>query len=136
MKFIRTYEFSLSNVKMYDNQFSFLPWPGGIVCCEIIRYVRPEGRLLVKLGVRRDIKRAAGEFFNSLPPLSYSVVSWGYNGLQKARRRLCCTRSKYCHCDCTLLFSSNSGLLSAYIYPFFWKIGIRSEKSSAFTPLL
>ena len=35
-------------------------------------------------------------------------------GLTKHLRRLCCSVRKYSHCACTLPFSSNSGLLSAY----------------------
>lgn len=35
-------------------------------------------------------------------------------GLIKQRLRLCCSVRKYSHCACTLPFSSNSGLLSAY----------------------
>ncbi len=68
--------------------------------------------------------------------LWYYIKVLSQSDLRNALRRRCWRRSKYCHCSCTLALSSSSRLLSAHLYPFFLKTGMRSANSSAFTPLL
>ena len=54
---------------------------------------------------------------NGSAPARHAIAGGAFQiCFPKARRRLCWNVSKYCHCDCTFVFTSNSGLLSAHRY--------------------